>query len=134
MPSAFRHRRISDERRMPPLADAEIREKILEALSKSERGDGVLWDRLAAERLREFLPSMTQREANRMLRVWVEGNQGISQVVETREEYRHEHPFHYDFRIPIGGTRFYIEGRLIEDRRDDPEFYVANFKPVDSLT
>lgn len=118
---------------MPPLADAEIREKILEALSKSERGDGVLWHRLAAERLREFLPDMSPREVNQMLRAWVEGNQEISQVVESREEYRHEHLFHYDFRIPIGGTRFYIEGRLIEDRRDDPEFYVVNFKPVDSL-
>lgn len=117
---------------MPPLADAEIRAKILDAFSRSESGDGVLWTNLAQDRLREFLPRATQKGINRSLRKWVERGGEISQAVETRAEYREEHDFHYDFRIRIGETRYYIEGILIDDRRDDPEFQVVNFKPVDS--
>lgn len=117
---------------MPELLDQAIRSKILDALTRSERGDGVLWKRLATESLRKHLPKITQRRMNRLLRQWVQRNGRIDQAEENREEYREEHEFHYDFRIPIGGGKYYIECRLTEDRQDDPELSVVNFKPVDS--
>lgn len=113
---------------MPPLADADIRAKILDAFSRSESGDCVEWSRDAKEHLRELLPNFTWRRINQMLRDGIVAGREILQVVETREGYRENHAFHYDFKIKIGSTKYYVYGQLLEERNFDPEFFVANFK------
>ena len=118
---------------MPPLADAGIRRKILDAFSRSEGGDCVEWSRDAKEHLRELLPSFGWRRINQMLREGIVAGREILQVVETREDYRERHEFHYDFKIKIGNTKYYVYGWLLEERSFDPEFFVANFK-LDSRT
>ncbi len=49
----------------------------------------------------------------------------IDQVRETRPEWD-EWPFHYDFRLPLGGRHVYIEVVLQDDDPNDPTIYIVS--------
>ena len=112
---------------MPPLRDPEIRAKILEALSVSERGEGIRWSKPALDELERVLPKIRPQQINRILRLWVEQGKQVDQCRETRPEWQSTAEFHYDFRISIGGCLRYIECRLLEDSPNHPELFFVSF-------
>ncbi len=53
----------------------------------------------------------------------------IDQVRENREEWSNW-PFHYDFRIPLGGRHVYIETILQDDDPNDPTIHIVSIHDV----
>ena len=112
---------------MPPLRDPDIRAKILEALSASEKGEGVLWKRSALDELQRLLPRMRYQRINQIVRMHIQHGGEIDQCRETRPEWRNTTEYHYDFRITIDHRKRYIECLLIDDAPSHPELFVVSF-------
>jgi hypothetical protein len=110
---------------MAPLTDRSVLAKLLEALSEWDCDGFIQWKRLPAEWLRKNLKGWTPKGIGRLMHEHVAGGGEIDQVKETREEYRHLHQYHYDFRIPVAGQIIYIETRL-DDTKMGPTILVVN--------
>ena len=100
---------------MPPLRDAEVIGKFRLAFEERSSG-GVLWKRLPAEWVRKNLDGCTQQSIDRLLHKHITEGGEIDQVCETREDYRHLHEHHFDFRITVSGRRIYVETVLAEGK------------------
>jgi hypothetical protein len=110
---------------MARLTDASVVARLVEALHEWNCEGFIQWKRLPAEWMRKNLEGFTQKDVGRMMHEHVAVGGEIDQVKETREEYRHLHQYHYDFRIPIAGRLIYIETRL-DDTKMGPTILVVN--------
>ncbi len=110
---------------MAPLKDPQLRASYEEALREWNCEGFVQWKPLPSEWLRKNLENLSQKAIGQLMWQHVADGGEIDQVVETREEYRVHHQYHYDFRIPIAGRLIYIETRLVETRMG-PTIIVVN--------
>ena len=101
---------------MPSLNDPDLLALYLEALQEWNFDGYIEWKPRPRDWLRENLGNFTQRVVGRLMYEHVLAGGEIDQVQETREEYRDSDPFHYDFRLPIGGRLIYIETVLRTSR------------------
>ena len=100
---------------MPPLRDAETIAKFRLAFEERNSG-GVLWKKLAAHWVRKNLDGCNRFTVDSLIYNHIVDCGEIDEVQETREDYRHLHKCHYDFRISIRARRIYIETVLSEGR------------------
>ena len=109
---------------MPPLREASIIAKFRLAFEERTSG-GVLWLPLPGWWIRKNLDGYTAKEIDGLIQDHIAAGGEIDQVVETREEYRLRHEYHYDFRISIGGKLIYIE-TVLDEIRMGPRVTVVN--------
>jgi hypothetical protein len=98
---------------MPPLRDESTITRFRLAFEERNSG-GVLWRANPGWWIRKNLDGCSTREIDCLIQDHIADGREIDQVVETREEYRHSHDYHYDFRIPVSGRLIYIETVLDE--------------------
>lgn len=77
----------------------------------------IMWKSLPFRWLNENLPNVSARLLHELMIAHVESGGEIDQVQERRPEYV-AWRFHYDLRLPVSGTKLYIETVL--DQADDP--------------
>ena len=111
---------------MPPLRDAEIRDKICLAFEERTSG-GVEWDPLPTEWIRKHLDGYTTRAVGDTLHQHLVSGGTIFQAEETRDDYRHCR-YHYDFRIRIDSHKVYVE-TVLTDSVMGPVVTVVNAHP-----
>ncbi len=110
---------------MGPLRTPELLRKYLEALREWNCDGFIQWKQVPAQWLRKNLDGWSQKAVGQLMYEHVAHGGEIDQVAETREDYRHLYPFHYDFRIPIAGRLIYIETRFDETKMG-PTVYVVS--------
>lgn len=110
--------------------DHETREKLLAAIAEGISHNGVKFSSTAVLNLRGHLPRITQQRLIEMIEQWIRSGQEVSQVEEQRPTWADKHDDYYKIVMQIGGTRTFIELRLIEDSRvNPPQLLVANIHP-----
>jgi hypothetical protein len=86
------------------------------------RPDSVLFMPMANAKMVQFWPTLTQRGLRFILHDHVSVKGKVMQVRETREQYKRQHEFHYDFECPAPESssypRIYVECRLDSESRD----------------
>jgi len=97
---------------MAPLTDPTLLAHFRDAIGEWRCDGFVRWKRQAAEQLGKLLDSHTQKSIAKLLCEHVEAGGVIDQVRERRPEYAGRHPYHFDFRLNIGGRLVYIETTL----------------------
>jgi hypothetical protein len=112
---------------MASLTDPELLCKFREALNEWNFDGFIQWKRRPAEWLRENLSNHTQKAVNRLMYEYVLGGGEIDETKENYEGYRDSHPYHYDFRVPIGGSVLYIE-TVFDELRMGPTITIVNMK------
>lgn len=94
----------------------------------------IVFEKEAAEGLRQHLSNYSQKAFKELLFDFVMTNGGeVDQVAERREHWRDQWDYHYDLRLVIGGTKFYVETRLqYKDPNDpdDPLILIVNIHPA----
>jgi hypothetical protein len=111
---------------MTPLSDGDMLAKYKEVLADWKFSGFIQWKPRAAEALRKHLPGYTQKAIAELM---YKLRDAVDQTPETRDEYRHRYSHHYDFRIPVGGQRVYIE-TVLDYAEDDATVTVVNIKPA----
>jgi hypothetical protein len=113
---------------MPPLRDAEIIDKFRLALEERNSG-GARWKPLPTGWVRKNLEGYTARLVNGLLFGHIAGGGTIDQVEETREDYRHLHKYHYDFRILVLDKLVYVE-TVLDESKMGPVVTIVNIHYV----
>lgn len=106
---------------MAPLDDQTLLRAYTNALENRRFEGYVVWTQVALHWIRRELDGVTAHAISSLMYEHVVSGGEIDQVVETRAEWCHLYPFHYDFRFPILGREIYIETRLIFDDPEDPD-------------
>jgi hypothetical protein len=114
---------------MSRLTDPDVLALLMEALENWRWRGFVEWKRTAVEWVRKNLGRHNEDSINRLMYEHVLGGGEVDQVRETREEYRDEHGFHYDFRLQVGERWIYIETTL-DTTRMGPTVNVVSIHDV----
>ena len=77
---------------------------------------GVIWKRVPSEWVSENLDGCTPDGIVYIIQEHIATDGEIDRAEDTRNEFRHLHPYHYDFRISICGRFIYVETLLDETR------------------
>jgi hypothetical protein len=110
---------------MARLTDPDILAKFHAALSQWRFTGYITWKPIARQWVEQNLEGWTTRSVGEQLFRHFAAGGDIDQTRETRPEWS-EHPYHYDFRVEIGGRLLYIETLLISDDPDDPMVHVVS--------
>jgi hypothetical protein len=112
---------------MPPLRDANMIAKFLEAL-KEWRHDGYIeWRPRARDWLSKNLQNHSQKAIGHAMYLHVVNGGKINQAKEPYEGYRDAHPYHYDFEFSVSGRAVYIE-TVFDDTIMGPTVTIVNIK------
>jgi hypothetical protein len=112
---------------MPPLSDAKLIARFLEALKEWKYDGYINWSPRATRWLRENLQNHSQQAIGRAMYNYVRKGGVINQAKENYEGYRDDHPYHYDYEIPMSGKIIYVE-TVFDDMTMGPTITVVNIK------
>ena len=110
---------------MPPLTDPAILAFFHSALSNWNVTDYVTEKDLVMEWRAKNLPRVALKAVAKLMFDHLQAGGVIDQTPETRPEWN-DRPFHYDFRILVGGRRVYIETVLVDDDPTDPFVHIVS--------
>jgi hypothetical protein len=114
---------------MPPLTDPAILAQFKAVLANWNCTGYITAKDLALEWIADNLPGLTLKDVAKAMEQHVAGGGVIDQVAETRPEWS-VWPFHYDFRLQIGGRDVYIETILRDDDPKDPTIRIVSIHDV----
>jgi hypothetical protein len=110
---------------MARLTDPDILARFRQILSSWSFTGYITWKEVARKWVEANLVEFTPRVIGEMLFEFFESGGEIDEVRETRPEWTSAE-FHYDFRIPVGDRRIYIETILVVDDPEDPTIHVVS--------
>lgn len=114
---------------MPPLSDAAILAQFRAVLANWNYTDYVTAKDIVLEWIAQNLGGRTLKDVARAMNNFLLAGGVIDQVPETRPAWT-TWPYHYDFRLPLGGRNLYIETILQDDDPKDPTIDIVSIHDV----
>jgi transposase InsO family protein len=114
---------------MPPLTDPVILAQFQKVLAEWNYTGYITAKDVARLWIADNLPGMSLKAIAKAMLEYVASGGVIDQVQETRLEWN-MWPFHYDFRLVLGGKNVYVETVLKDDDPNDPTLEIVSIHNV----
>jgi hypothetical protein len=114
---------------MPPLTDPVVLDQFRAVLANWNYTGYVTAKDLALDWIAKHLGGLALKDVAKAMHDFLQQGGAIDQIRETRPEWDHW-PFHYDFRLPLGGRDLYIEVLMQDDDPRDPTVHVVSIHDV----
>ncbi len=114
---------------MPPLSDAVVLAQFRAVLANWRYAGYVNAKDVVLEWIADELAGLTLKDVNQTMHDFLQKGGSIDQVPESRPQWNN-YPFHYDFRLHLGGRFVYIETVLQDDDPDDPTIRIVSMHDV----
>jgi hypothetical protein len=110
---------------MPPLTDPAALAQFRTALANWNCTGYVTAKDVALNWIAHHLGGLSLKDVANAMQQFLQQGGIIDRVVETRPEWN-DWPFHYDFRLHLGGRDVYIETLLQDDDPSDPTVHIVS--------
>jgi hypothetical protein len=114
---------------MPPLDESNILAQFRKVLAEWKYTGYVTANEHARHWITNHLPGLNLKTIAKAMHDFLAGGGVIDQVNETRPEWT-MWPYHYDFRLSLGGRNVYIETILQDDDPNDPTLEIVSIHDV----
>jgi hypothetical protein len=114
---------------MPPLTDPVLLGQFRAVLANWKYTGYVTAKDFVLEWIADELSGLTLKDVSKAMCDFLQAGGVIDQIPETRAQWN-DYPFHYDFRLHLGGRFVYIESVLENDDPADPTIRIVSIHDV----